>query len=304
MKCNSLYTLIDIVYIDPITKIQYIATPGQCYIYGDNYYGIKTSAAGVWIYSAAKTCDDKLLLNTGHGAYTDYELEVIKAHNHPVGYPGGLLMCYDTTAQAAMKTLVVGKSKYPVFESPLGCDDFLHMQKSAQRAEEDIVSSLAFPKLYAKYSKSAYKALHATDEDIVVLYDCMANEEAEFIRTDIPILLDRFTVIAKRNKLSVRECITAWQLAMHNATKLAGNKLYLGWDKSDTYPTIKHRVSRAEYEEYSNDSNVAFSTPRLHICTHAVSMKDPLRHVNKYRIAVDNAIKLGNALFAHPPGLY
>lgn len=299
---STLYTLIDIVFIDPKTKIQYIATPGQCYLYSDNLFEVKEAAAGVWLYCGTQAESGEIVLDTADGVYTPYDLAHLVDVNHPVGWPGGLRMCYSHTAYTASRDMIIGRSRFPVYEHPLGAKDFVTLLNSALAT--DYVPRL--PALYAKYSKEVFKALKATDADVVELYDGTnaSNKRLEsFIRTPIPIILEPFSAIAKRNKMSTHTCISAWRLAFHNACCVAGHKLYIGWDPNPVYPTKTYRISRALYDTYLTDPTCGFITPRLKIKSH-VNFKDPFKHIDRFRAPIDIALRLHNALHVRPSKLY
>lgn len=301
MAQSTLYTLIDIVFIDRHDGVQYIATPGQCYLYSDNIASV-AAAAGVWLYTGMQTPDGKFYLDNAGGAYTAYELATVHELNQPLGYPGGIRMCYAPSAYEAARNVVTGEASFPIFEQMLGVNDFMVMTSSAKTA--DYVPVL--PKLYAKYSDKAAAALKATDADIVEMYDGTNghNRNLErFIRTPIPVIMESFYTISKRNKMTVRDCISAWNLAFHRASLSAGRHLYIGWDPNPVYPTKNYRVSRAEYENYKNDASCGFITPRIKIKSHAM-LSDPFKHIDRYRAAIDASIRSQNALHVKPMALY
>lgn len=302
MSNFTLYTLIDIVFIDSISKMQYIATPGQCYLYSDNISGLKDAAAGIWLYSGLQTSTGEFYLDDANGAYTTYELAMLKELNKPLGKPGGLRMCYSHTAYEAARKLISGVSTFPIFEQFLGINDFIVLTEGAKTL--DYLPFL--PKLYTKYTQDVAKKLNISDSDIVEMYDGTnaKNTKAElFIRTNIPILLEPFYNVAKRNKMAVRDCISAWNLAFHCAGRVVGRNLFVGWDPNPIYPTPTHRVSRHEYEQYKTSPQYGFVTPRIKVKSHAYNT-DPFKHIDRYRLDIDTAIKSGNALHVKPMTLY
>lgn len=303
MNNATLYTLIDIVFIDADTKQHYIATPGQCYLHTDNKTGVRGSVAGVWLYTGMQDTQGNPVLDNYNGACTEYELELLKLQNHPLSYPGGLRMCYSSTAAEAARQLLIGEYKHPVFEHTLGVFDFSIMMQGA--LTRDYVHTL--PHLYVKYSSSLAKELKVEDSDIVQLWDGSRNKKDKldtFIRTSIPVLLEPLSVVAKRNKLPYRQCISLWNLAQHNACCTIGQQqLYIGWDPVDSYPTKTHRVSRQEYEEYSKDPLYGFLTPRVKVKSSAF-FKDPYKHIDLYRASVDLALRNKNALHVLPTKLF
>lgn len=303
MSNATLYTLIDIVFIDADTKQHYIATPGQCYLHTDNKTGVRGSVAGVWLYTGMQDAQGNPVLDNYNGACTEYELELLKLQNHPLSYPGGLRMCYSSTATEAARQLLIGEYKHPVFEHTLGVSDFSIMMQGA--LTRDYIHTL--PHLYVKYSSSLAKELKVKDSDIVQLWDGSQNKKDKldtFIRTSIPVLLEPLSVVAKRNKLSYRQCISMWNLAQHNACCTMGRQqLYIGWDPMDAYPTKTHRVSRNEYEDYSKDPLCGFLTPRVKVKSSAF-FKDPYKHIDLYRASVDLALRNKNALHVLPTKLF
>jgi hypothetical protein len=301
MKNCTLYTLLDVVYTEANNDTQFIATPGQCYLYGDNLKTIKNSIAGVWLYSGVQHPDGQLMLDSANGFYTKYELQLLNKENYPLAYPGGLRKCFSHTMYDTARELTVGIAKFPIFDHILGVNDFLTLSKHSLTTD----SIPRLPNIYVKYSKEVASRIKAKDEDIVQLWDGSKNGRSldTFIRTSIPILLEPLYQVAKRNKMDLRNCISAWNYACHNACMTAGNQLYIGWDPNPTYPTKLKRISRKAYEEYGTDVTCGFVTPRIRVKFHA-HFDDPFKHIDKFRSAVDIAIRTGNALHVQPESLY
>lgn len=234
----------DIVYTDK-TGEQYLAAPGQCFPWSDEFgSSLRNGIGGVWIYNATQDPLGGLYCHEVMGYNLDVDIELYAGVEAVLDRP--IHQAYAPTAATYARRLLNGSYDAPVFKQELTAADFRVMYNDATPLFH--MAREKMPHIYVGHSAETEKIFGT--QNVVTLWDGALKKFRDFVRTPFPVLHSPWAVLARKVGANAKTALQDWGIANFAAGQQVGTCLFIGFDPDPNVNTPQRLLTRAEYEAF------------------------------------------------------
>lgn len=229
---NTLNLIIDIVVTNKRGE-QYLALPGQCFLYHTYEKALKKEAARIVVHAAVKDAAGAFVTGiTANNLRGRFIQHFAPQANIPLAEPSGIYDIYSPTAYDLLQRQKVVTTNNVVSGKPAFENDFSFMESTIDSTIGTSANPSIVPMLYIRHTNKAESILGAAS--VVQMYCASHGADLYYlpmVRLPLAPLYMNWRDAAQDWNVPIQQAQSLWHLSLiRTLAKLEATEVFLGWE--------------------------------------------------------------------------
>lgn len=262
---NTLNLIIDIVATNKRGE-QYLALPGQCFLYHTYEKALKKEAARIMVHAAVKDAAGNFVTGiTANNLRGRFIQHFAPQANIPLAEPSGVYDIYAPTAYDLLQRHKLVTTNNVVSGKPTFENDFSFMESTIDSIVGTSANPSVVPMLYIRHTQKAESILGSAS--VVQMYCASHGADLYYlpmVRIPLAPLYMTWKDASQDWGVPIQQAQSMWHLALiRTLAKLEAVEVFIGWEPRQC-PTMGQSGcpfgTRIKLEDYNNQFRVANPT--------------------------------------------
>lgn len=287
---NTLNLILDIVVTNKRGE-QYIALPGQCFLYHTYEKSLRKEAARIMVHAAVKDAAGSFITGTVNTLSGRFIQHFSPQTNIPLVEPSGVYNIFAPTAYDLLQRQQIVTTNNVVSGKPGFENDFSFMESTIDTTIGTAANPSIVPMLYIRHTQKAESILGSAS--VVDMYCASHGADLYYlpmVRIPLSPLYMNWKESARDWAVPIQQAQSLWHLALiRTLAKLDATEVFIGWEPRQC-PTMGQpgcpfgdRVKLADYNDQFRVANPTAERYRNLFQFQHVSSKLDLELIDLFR---------------------